>query len=295
MFQEEQDTYWIQPHTIRFESSTSGPPAWSIQSLALVLESDEDLAPEKAQDLRHTFESYLLSSKGYRIVDRERMDEIMAEQELSISDLTEHSDLLGQLSVVEGILVVEARPGQGWVPRWGESYGGLDFRIKLLSVQTGQSVWNSSGFVPRMHEHDAESLELALRDLPAADGTLLLRGHLKRNDGPDQPVIVDALALSSNGQRVMSVRSPTGEQLYELWDFHDYWHRPCWPTLVDEAVLVYFRVTPAGREPLPVIDTYDHEEQRHLSPWEAGTAFMNGLRVSFQEGDDSITIKLDTP
>ena len=222
---EEQRPPWSQ-----FETSTVKDFAsHRIETIAITIETqpEEQLienygkVPTVHPNIRKTLEAFLIQ-KGYQIVRREMMDQIMEEQVLSVSDLTQSSREVGNLLNVEAFLAVKLGPIQvGELEGSSQSFHSCDLSASLVSVETGESLFTTSGslwysymgwFVEDRVSPDYYSsyLPLPLSSLPDASGELKWKGTLG-GESADVKVVCDHLATGAAGGRVCRIELSPSE------------------------------------------------------------------------------------
>lgn len=136
-----------------------------IRSLAVIFEnrSNMDVNEERIQ---LGLEGALLTQHGYRVVTRTRLDQLLQEHRIAVSDLTEDPKTIGGMLNVDGLLFVGLQSlslNQGW--------GGLATG-SLLSVSTGETGFTSTIEFEHVDGEPSKAVSVVaarfLQDLPAA-------------------------------------------------------------------------------------------------------------------------------
>ena len=184
-----------------------------VETVAVFLENQTE--QEVSPAIQATLEGYLISEKGYKVVNREHWSQILEEQALSVSDLTEAPERVGELLNVDALLVVKLG---GW----------QKMDASMVSVATGQTLFVSQGsFGPVYFATQTvywtyptlEGLPLVLRDLPQSKFGRYWSGHNANDDGTITRVIFDVGALTPTGERYVRMYVPGTSFSADLWDW----------------------------------------------------------------------------
>jgi hypothetical protein len=156
------------PPKPRFESQHFTVPSFDqmgLETVAVLFENRSDMEINHER-IQNALEGALLTQKRYRVVTRTRMDQILAESSLAVSDLTQDPENLGELLNVDALLFVgidELRLELGW--------GGVATGT-LVSVHSGETCFtNTIEFAHIEGDRSKVASEMAkrfLEDLPAA-------------------------------------------------------------------------------------------------------------------------------
>ncbi|MFT7671524.1 MAG: hypothetical protein ACI8X5_004245 [Planctomycetota bacterium] len=212
----------------RFKTSTAREfGAHEVNKVAIVVEPETEGMDYSRVQLE--LESHLLSVKGYRIVNRNRIDAVLKQQAKSISDFTESSEQLGAILNVDALLYAKL----GKDP--------ASFSSTLVSVKTGEILFSAIGeFETRLQsafqqDDDAkywplspkvdwvkakELLHLAYMQLPDASGDVIWKGYYMANGSRGEPIpaTLNLLGKTAKGKQCMRVEDTTGKHLFELTD-----------------------------------------------------------------------------
>ena len=96
-----------------------------------------DFEPQLVQPevLLSRVEGFLLDAKGYDVVSRRHLTRILEEHQLAVSDITEDPGRLGELTNVDGLVILDEGGGAFWT---------ANPVLSLVSVSTGETVFTAT-------------------------------------------------------------------------------------------------------------------------------------------------------
>jgi hypothetical protein len=187
-----------------------------IQKVAVLIENKSGEGYDPL--VQTVIEGYLSSTKGYQVVSRSRMDQILEEQGAAVQDFTEEPGRLGAILNAQALIFVELGKCEGrWLYKHDSLYPRCDLNATMVSIDTGETLYTSIGELwgvwnwETSGDYYLDYFKLVLEDLPRAHskGSRLASGLWKgRAYGPNGEAALmayDLRAKAPNGDRIIRI------------------------------------------------------------------------------------------